>query len=88
MVPSKSNDFSIEGNLVEDPCHVVTGSDRNLVFFRLAENNRRINRLRSVVKRTIAQVTTWRVFSSGVRRPLGSYSRVFSSGAGADLLCS
>lgn len=72
MVPQKSNDFSVEGNLVEDPCHVVTGNDRNLVVFRLVENNRRINRLRSVVEHTIAQVKTWRMLPSG---------------AGADFLC-
>ena len=51
------------------------------------ENNRRINRLRSVVERTIAQVKTWRVLCSGFRRPVGSYGRVFSSGAGFDFLC-
>ena len=42
------------------------------------ENNRRVNRLRSVVERVIAQVKTWRVLYSGFRRPLGSYGRVFS----------
>lgn len=42
------------------------------------ENNRQINRLRSVVERTIAQVKTWRVLHTGFRRPLGSYPRVFS----------
>ena len=50
-------------------------------------DNRRINRLRSVVERTIAPVLTWRVLHSGFRRPLGSYGRVFSSGAGVDFLC-
>ncbi|MFJ3031256.1 hypothetical protein ACIP5Z_00085 [Rothia terrae] len=54
---------------------------------RVKENNRRINRLRSVVERTIAQVKTWRVLHTGFRRPLGVYLRVFSSGAGADFLC-
>lgn len=44
----------------------------------LKKNNRQINRLRSVVERTIAQVKTWRVLHSGFRRPLGSYGRVFS----------
>ena len=43
--------------------------------------NWQINRLRSVVERTIAQVKTWRVLHTGFRRPLGSYPRVFSSGA-------
>ena len=42
------------------------------------KNNRRINRLRSVVERTIAQVKTWRVLHTGFRRPLSSYGRVFS----------
>ena len=42
------------------------------------QNNRRANRSRSVVERTIAKVKTWRVLHSGFRRPLGSYSRVFS----------
>lgn len=40
MARPKINDFSVEGNLVEDPRHVVTGTDRNLVVFKLAENNR------------------------------------------------
>ena len=51
------------------------------------ENNRRVNRLRSVVERTIAHVKTWRVLHTGFRRPLSSYPRAFSSGAGADFLC-
>ena len=51
------------------------------------ENNRRINRLRSVVERFIAPVLTWRVLHTGFRRPLGAYPRVFSSGAGVDFLC-
>jgi len=42
------------------------------------QNNRQINRLRSVVERVIAQVKTWRVLHSGFRRTLGSYGRVFS----------
>ena len=42
------------------------------------QNNRRINRLRSVVERVIAQVKTWRVLHMGFRRPLGSYGRMFS----------
>lgn len=42
------------------------------------QNNRQINRLRSVVERTIAQVKTWRVLHSGFRRLWGSYGRVFS----------
>lgn len=42
------------------------------------QNNRRINRLRSVVEWVIAQVKTWRVLHMGFRRPLGSYGRVFS----------
>ena len=46
----------------------------------MRQNNRRINRLRSVVERTIAQVLIWRVLCSGFRRPVGSYGRVFSSG--------
>ena len=50
----------------------------------IKKNNRRINRLRSVVKRTIAHIKNWRVLHTGFRRSLGSYSRVFSSGAGAD----
>lgn len=50
-------------------------------------NNRQIIRLRLLVEWVIAQVKTWRVLHSGFRRPLGSYGRVFSSGAGADLLC-
>ncbi|MFD1617752.1 transposase family protein, partial [Rothia amarae] len=45
---------------------------------RVKENNRRINRLRSVVERTIAQVKTWRVLHTGFRRPLGVYLQVFS----------
>ena len=45
-------------------------------------NNRVLNRLRSVVERVIAQVKTWRILHTGFRRPLGSYGRVFSSGAG------
>ena len=48
------------------------------------KNNRQINRLRSVVERTIAQIKTWRVLHAGFRRPLSSYGRVFS-GAVADL---
>ncbi|NKZ35171.1 transposase family protein [Rothia terrae] len=52
----------------------------------MRQNNRWINRLRPVVERVIAQVKTWRVLHSGFRRPLGSYGRVFSSGAGADFL--
>ena len=52
---------------------------------RVKENNRRINRLRSVVEWTIAQVKTWRVLHTGFRRPLGVYLRVFSSGAEADI---
>lgn len=36
------------------------------------------------MERTIAQIKTWRVLHSGFRRPLSSYGRVFSSGAGAD----
>lgn len=51
------------------------------------ENNRRVKRLRSVVERTIAPVLTWWVLRSGFRRPLGSYGRVFSSGAGVDVFC-
>lgn len=51
------------------------------------ESTRRIIRLRSVVERVIAQVKTWRVLHSGFRRPLRSYGRVFSSGAGVDFLC-
>lgn len=42
------------------------------------ENNRRVNRLRSVVERTIAQVETWRVLRAGFRRPVSSYRRAFS----------
>lgn len=42
------------------------------------ENNRQINRLRSVVEGTIAQVKIWRVLHTRFRRPLGSYPRVFS----------
>ncbi len=42
------------------------------------KNNRQIDRLRSVVERTIAQVKTWRVLHTGFRRPLSSYGRVFS----------
>ena len=49
--------------------------------------NRQINRLRSVVERVIANVKAWRVLHTGFRRPLGSYGRVFSSGAGFDFLC-
>lgn len=45
-------------------------------------NNRVLNRLRSVVERVITQVKTWRILHTGFRRPLGSYGRVFSSGAG------
>ena len=48
----------------------------------MRENNRRVNRLRSVVERVIAQIKTWRVLHSGFRRPPGSYGRVFSSGEG------
>lgn len=44
--------------------------------------NCQINRLPSVVERAIAQLKTWRVLYSGFRRPLGSYTRVFYSGAG------
>lgn len=44
----------------------------------VTENNRQINRLRSVVEWVIAQVKTGRVLHSGFRRPLGSYGRVFS----------
>ena len=43
MVRPKINDFFVEGDLVEVPCRVVIGNDRNLVVFRLAENNRRRN---------------------------------------------
>ena len=50
-------------------------------------DNRRINRLRSVVERTIAPVLTWRVLHSGFRRPLGSYGWVFSSGVGVGVFC-
>ena len=42
------------------------------------KNNHQINRLRSVVEWTIAQVKTWRVLHSGFRHLLGSYGRVFS----------
>ena len=42
------------------------------------ENNRRINRLRSVVERVIAQIKIWRVLHTGFRRPLSLYVRVFS----------
>ena len=42
------------------------------------QNNRRINRMRSVVERVIARVKTWRVLHSGFRRPFGSYQGVFS----------
>ncbi len=49
---------------------------------RVKKNNRVLNRLRSVVERVIAQVKTWRILHTGFRRPLGSYGRVFSSGAG------
>ena len=49
--------------------------------------NRQINRLRSVVERVIANVKAWRVLHTGFRRPLGSYSRVFSSGEGVGVLC-
>ena len=42
------------------------------------ENNHRINRLRSVVERAIAQIKTWRVLHSGFRRLLSAYGRVFS----------
>lgn len=41
-----------------------------------------LNRLRSVVERLIAHVKTWRILDTGFRRLLGSYRRVFSSGAG------
>ena len=50
------------------------------------QNNRRINRLRSVVERVIARVKTCRVWHSEFRRPLSSYSRVFG-GTGVDFLC-
>ncbi|MFW0181854.1 transposase family protein [Rothia sp. P5766] len=42
------------------------------------ENNRVLNRLRSVVERVIAQVKSWRVLHTGFRRPLSSYGQVFS----------
>lgn len=42
------------------------------------QNNRRINRLRAVVERTIAHSKIWRVLHSGFRRLLSSYLRVFS----------
>ena len=45
---------------------------------RVKEDNRRINRLRSVVERTIVQVKIWRVLHTGFRRPLGVYLRVSS----------
>lgn len=51
------------------------------------ENNRQINRLRSVVERTIVQIKTWRIFHTGFRRPLSAYGRVFSSGAWGGVLC-
>lgn len=50
------------------------------------KNNRLINRLRSVVERVIAQIKIWRVLHAGFRRALGSYGRVFSSGAGVVFL--
>ncbi|WP_210729632.1 hypothetical protein, partial [Rothia terrae] len=40
--------------------------------------NRFINSRRAVVERVIAQVKAWRILHTGFRRPLGSYSRVFS----------
>lgn len=46
------------------------------------KNNRFINRLRSVVERVIAQIKIWRILHTGFRSALGSYGRVFSSGAG------
>ena len=49
--------------------------------------NRFINSRRAVVERVIAQVKTWRILHTGFSRPLGSYSRVFSSGAGVGVLC-
>ncbi|WP_368548214.1 transposase family protein [Rothia sp. LK2492] len=42
------------------------------------QNNRVLNRLRSVVERVIAHIKCWRVLHTGFRRPLGSYGRVFS----------
>lgn len=42
------------------------------------QDNRRVNRLRSVVERVIALVLTWRVLHTGFRRPLSSYGRVFA----------
>ncbi|WP_370592555.1 transposase family protein [Rothia sp. ZJ1223] len=51
------------------------------------DNNRVINRVRAVVERVIAQIKTWRIFHTGFRRPLGSYGRVFSSGAWVGVLC-
>ena len=48
--------------------------------------NRQINRLRSVVERTVAPVWTWWLLYFGCQRPLGSSGRVFSSGAGVDFL--
>ena len=41
------------------------------------DNNRVINKLRVVVERVIAQIKTWRVLHTGLRRPLGSYGGVF-----------
>ncbi len=44
----------------------------------MRENNRQINRLRSVVERMIAPVLTWRVLYTGFRRPIALYGQVFS----------
>ena len=43
----------------------------------MKENKSRVNRLRSVVERVIAQVKTWRVLHTGFRYPLSSYGMVF-----------
>lgn len=43
MARPKIDDFKVTGNLVNDPENVVTPNGRDLVTFRLAENNRRFD---------------------------------------------
>ena len=60
---------------------LATPSKRNKTRWTPADVkavNRFINSRRAVVERVIAQVKAWRILHTGFRRPLGSYSRVFS----------
>lgn len=63
----------------------VTGKAGVRMRVVVKESNCRINRLKLEVERVMNQVKTWRVLHTGFRRPLGSYGRLFSSGAGVDI---